>query len=92
MFAIAIIDKRNSCLKLVRDRVGQKPLFYVIDPVINNKIYKGIIFASEIKALTSIINYSLDQSFIQSYLRLGRLDSSTDTFIKRSKDLILVMN
>ena len=87
MFAIAIIDKRNSCLKLVRDRVGQKPLFYVIDPVINNKIYKGIIFASEIKALTSIINYSLDQSFIQSYLRLGRLDSSTDTFYKEIKRL-----
>ena len=57
MFAIAVVDKDKECLKLVRDRLGQKPLFYIINPKINDKVYRGIIFASEIKALTSLINW-----------------------------------
>ncbi|ABR30375.1 hypothetical protein SU69_02610 [Thermosipho melanesiensis] len=44
MFAIAIWDKKNKKLVLVRDRMGQKPLFYTI-------INGNIIFASEIKAI-----------------------------------------
>lgn len=44
MFAIAIWDKRTRSLKLIRDRIGIKPLYYSIND-------KRLIFASEIKAI-----------------------------------------
>jgi asparagine synthase (glutamine-hydrolysing) len=46
MFAIAIWDERENVLKLYRDRIGKKPLYYYHDEA------KGIfLFASEIKAI-----------------------------------------
>ena len=45
MFAIALWDKRRSRLVLVRDRMGEKPLYYQIK---NDEI----IFASELKAMS----------------------------------------
>ncbi|MDD3580608.1 MAG: asparagine synthase (glutamine-hydrolyzing) [Desulfobacca sp.] len=44
MFAFAIWDDKNRTLFLARDRVGEKPLYYFIDP-------DRLIFASEIKAI-----------------------------------------
>lgn len=44
MFAIAILDLRERHLKLYRDRVGIKPLFYHYND-------EGIAFASELKAM-----------------------------------------
>jgi asparagine synthase (glutamine-hydrolysing) len=44
MFAIAIYDKRIDAVYLIRDRVGEKPLYYLND--------KGrVLFASEIKSI-----------------------------------------
>lgn len=44
MFAIGIYDKRGDELYLIRDRVGEKPLYYLED--------KGrLLFASEIKSI-----------------------------------------
>ncbi len=50
MFTIALWDKREDKLLLIRDRMGVKPLFYAI---INN----NLIFASEIKAILSYPDY-----------------------------------
>ena len=44
MFAIALWDNCQKELWLIRDRVGIKPLYYALDE-------RGIVFASEIKAI-----------------------------------------
>ncbi|MBT4589174.1 MAG: asparagine synthase (glutamine-hydrolyzing), partial [Rhodospirillaceae bacterium] len=44
MFAIALWDDAEKELWLIRDRVGIKPLYYALDE-------RGIVFASEIKAI-----------------------------------------
>lgn len=48
MFAIAIYDAREQALYLVRDRVGEKPLYYHLDD-------SGLVFGSEIKAILSLL-------------------------------------
>jgi len=44
MFAIAIWDESKEELWLIRDRMGIKPIYYALDE-------RGIVFASEIKAI-----------------------------------------
>lgn len=44
MFAIALYDKKSDTLFLVRDRMGEKPLYYWLDN-------DNIVFASECKAI-----------------------------------------
>ncbi len=44
MFAMAIWDARDQSLWLIRDRIGIKPLYYALDK-------RGVVFASEIKAI-----------------------------------------
>lgn len=46
MFAFAIYDTQNRCLMLARDGYGIKPLYYADDG-------RGIMFASQVKALMS---------------------------------------
>lgn len=63
MFAFAIWDKYKKELKLVRDRYGIKPLYF---------IKKGplLIFASEIKAIlkSSLVNTRIDNEGLYEYL------------------------
>ena len=49
MFAAAIFDKKNKQLYLIRDRVGEKPLFYC-------KNSEGVFFASELKSLAKNVS------------------------------------
>ena len=55
MFAAAIFDKKNNQLCLVRDRVGEKPLFYFMGS-------EGIFFASELKSLAKNVSQSTHAS------------------------------
>ena len=66
MFAIAIWDRERSLLHLVRDRFGEKPLFF----------WSGsgaLLFGSELKALASHCEFRrvVDRSALAAYMRLG---------------------
>jgi asparagine synthase (glutamine-hydrolysing) len=65
-FAIAVWDPSNGRLTLVRDRAGERPLFYA-----NNR--NEIIFATEIAALVAHdrLPVSLDQEALRKYLQFG---------------------
>lgn len=64
MFAIALWDKDNKRLVLVRDRLGIKPLYYMLA---NDQI----VFASEIKAIKNTLpNLTIDTKALKSFLSL----------------------
>ena len=68
MFAIAIYDRETGTIKLARDRVGEKPLYYGF-------INGSFAFASDIGCFTQIENFNneinqeiLDIYFIHGYI------------------------
>lgn len=64
MFAIAIYDQNSMQLKLFRDRVGIKPLYYYYDGA-------NFAFASELKALSAVcitVGFQIDHTAIYDYL------------------------
>ena len=64
MFALAVWDKREKKLYLIRDRIGEKPLYYGWS--------KGkFIFGSELKAIKSLkgFNNAIDRDSLGLYLR-----------------------
>lgn len=66
MFAIALWDKQQRALTLVRDRAGKKPLYY-------GWVRDQFIFASELKALTRNPSFdnAIDPDALSLYLRLN---------------------
>lgn len=64
MYAVVIYDHRLSELKLFRDRVGIKPLYYLYDG-------RNFAFASELKAIRALcrdLQFELDYSAVYDYL------------------------
>ena len=64
IFAIAIYDRRNQTIRLFRDRVGVKPLYYFYDR-------RNFGFASELKSIEHMLDtekLELDYTAIYDYL------------------------
>jgi asparagine synthase (glutamine-hydrolysing) len=67
MFAFALWDRNRETLFLARDRLGKKPLYYVI---LDNSM---LIFASELKALMvhPLVKRSIDPKAVEDYMTFG---------------------
>ena len=79
MYAIALWDVKRERLILVRDRIGEKPLYYAIE---NNRLF----FGSEIKAILRVGgNRSIDPQALCDYLAVGYVPGSRTFFRGISK-------
>jgi asparagine synthase (glutamine-hydrolysing) len=74
-FAIAVWDSRKRRLTLVRDRAGERPLFYA-------RHENEIIFATEIAALVAHgrLPVNLDREALRKYLQFGIFPSPDTPF------------
>ncbi len=68
MFAIALYDQQEQCLYLLRDRIGEKPLYY-------GQVGEAFAFSSELNALRALEGFRnpintevLDLYFIHGYI------------------------
>lgn len=66
MFAIAVHDKKDGTLTLMRDRMGVKPMYYAMDS-------HRLLFASEPRAILAHPAYSpaVDRQSLAAYLMCG---------------------
>lgn len=80
MFAIALFDRDTEELYLVRDRVGKKPLYYMLDA-------RGIVFASELKPIMKYPGFHKDinTKVLTRYLYQQFIDSPNSIFDKVNK-------
>jgi asparagine synthase (glutamine-hydrolysing) len=76
MFALALWDKKQDELLLIRDRMGVKPLFFAI---VNGKL----LFASEIKAILEHPDYRLDVNYeaVYHYFTLKNIPAPLTAFM-----------
>ena len=67
MFAFTLYNKKENILYLVRDRIGEKPLYYYHH---ENKL----VFGSDISIFKDLknINLSINQTVISEYFQTGR--------------------
>ena len=77
MWVFAIVDLRTKKIFCSRDRAGVKPFYYSYDR-------KRFCFASEIKALLQIEDFSIkpNEQIIADYLFSGLIDHTHETFFK----------
>jgi asparagine synthase (glutamine-hydrolysing) len=75
MFAIALWDKLQANLILMRDRVGKKPLYY-------GTINGSFLFASELKGFHPAVHgqLSLDPAALKLFLQFGYIPSPLTVF------------
>ena len=64
MFAIALWDKKEKILHLIRDRIGEKPLYY-------GSVGRAFLFGSELKSLKEFPKWDIkiDRNALALYLR-----------------------
>ena len=82
MFAFAIWDTRKRVLTLARDRFGEKPLYMARSP-------KGLVFASEMKAILAIRPElrEANRTAVYRYLARGDLDLDHESFFRGIESL-----
>lgn len=73
-FSIVFLDEKNSKLYFIRDRLGQKPLYYYFD---NENLYFGSSLLSVLKILK---NYDIDENQLFNYLNYGIISSPNTIF------------
>ena len=75
MFAIALWDKKNKKLFLIRDRMGEKPLFYGFQDDL-------FFFSSELRVLSKIKKFkkNVSRKSINTFLHFGYLDKDQTFF------------
>jgi asparagine synthase (glutamine-hydrolysing) len=74
MFAIAILDKNQDVLYLIRDRVGEKPLYYY-------SLQNTVIFGSEIKSILAAgVEKQLDYNALDTYLSFNYVTPPSTMF------------
>lgn len=66
MFALAVYDNVEDCVWLIRDRLGQKPLYWTLDA-------HGLRAASELRALRAHPDHhdQIDRQVLTAYLQTG---------------------
>ena len=66
MFAIAVLDRNDWSLSLIRDRLGEKPLYY-------GRIGDAWVFSSELRALCEYPDFrrEVDSQAVAAFTRLG---------------------
>ena len=73
-FAIVFIDEEKQTINLIRDRLGQKPLFYRLTE-------DSIIFSSNLKSIVLLENnYNIDNDSLIEYLNIGVVTSPNTIF------------
>ncbi len=80
MFALAVWDRQERSLWLVRDRLGEKPLFF-------GKVGGTWLFGSELKALRAFPGFSasLDIGAVSQFLRHGYIQAPASIYRDISK-------
>ena len=75
MFAIAIWDRQERALWLVRDRLGEKPLFY-------GQLSGAWLFGSELKALRAFPGWraTIDVASVAQFLRHGYIQAPASIY------------
>ena len=78
-FAFAIYDRQEQSLFIARDRVGIKPLYYMLDE-------DRLLFASEMKSIIQYgIEKKIDHSALYTYLQLNYIPAPATIFEKVKK-------
>ena len=69
MFAVALWDKKEKCLLLARDRLGEKPMHYALQG-------GAFLFSSEIKAMRAFRKFrsGIDRDSLARYMSFGYID------------------
>lgn len=75
MFSLALFDRKHQTLTLIRDRMGEKPLYYGVKD-------GAFVFASELKPLLAFrtTSFSLNQQALFDYFRYGYVPAPHSIF------------